>query len=66
MKHWKCTIKEKGNDRLLTPEYLGDDYVDESFCVKWWGLNNPDIEWYRLEEVKDDETKNRPVSSAGV
>ena len=50
MRHWKCTIKEVGNNHLLTPELTGD--YDEKYCVKFWGLNEPDVEWYKLEEVK--------------
>ena len=57
MKHWKCTIKEKGHDHLLTPEWLADDYTDENDCVKFWGLNNDDVEWYKLELVEDEENK---------
>lgn len=53
MRHWKCTIKEKGNDKLLVPEYIGDDYFDENACVRFWGLKNPDVEWYKLEEIKE-------------
>lgn len=55
MRKWKCTIKEKGNEHLLTPELWGDDYTDENTCVKHWGLNEPDIEWYMLEEITDKE-----------
>lgn len=55
MRKWRCTIKEVGNDHPLVSEYWGDDYVDESFCVKWWGLKNPDVEWYRLEEIKEEQ-----------
>ena len=51
MKHWICEIKEVGNDRILKPELIGD--YDENYCVKWWGLNKPDVEWYKLKEVKD-------------
>lgn len=54
MRQWRCTIKEVGNDTPLVSEYLGDDYVDEKFCVNWWGLKNADVEWYRLEEVKEN------------
>ena len=55
MRKWRVTIKEVGNDHPLVSEYWGDDYVDEKFCVNWWGLKNPDVEWYRLEEVKEEK-----------
>ena len=56
MRRWRCTIKEVGNDHLLTPELWGDDYTDENACVKHWGLKESDVEWYKLEEItnKDD------------
>jgi len=28
--------------------------MDEKYCIKFWGLKNPDVEWYKLEEVKDE------------
>ena len=51
MRRWRCTIKEVGNDKPIVSEYWGDDYFDENDCVKWWGLKNPDVEWYKLEEI---------------
>ena len=53
MRHWICEIKEVGKPNTLKPEYIGDDYFDENECVKFLGLKNPDVEWYKLEEVKD-------------
>ena len=49
MKTFKATIKEKGNDSLLHPTYTGD--VDEEYLVKFWGLDNDDVEWYKIEEI---------------
>ena len=51
MRHWKCTIKEVNNPHLLKPELTGD--YDEEGCVKFWGLKNSDVEWYKLEEIID-------------
>ena len=61
---WQATIKEHGNDHLLTPSYsMSDDMFgrikDErlrecemrKFLRKFWGLDNPDVEWYKLERV---------------
>ena len=61
---WQATIKECGNDHLLTPSYsMSDDMFghikDErlrecemrKFLRKFWGLDNPDVEWYKLEKV---------------
>lgn len=52
MRHWVCEIKEVGNDHTVKPELFGD--FDENYCVRWWGLKNPDVEWYKLQEVKDE------------
>lgn len=61
---WQATIKECDNDHLLTPSYsMSDDmfghikderqreYETRKFLIKFWGLNNPDVEWYKLEKV---------------
>ncbi len=65
MERWKATIKEKGNDTLLTPEYhlsnQFDNIKDErhrefeirKFLVDFWGLEKPDVEWYKLERMDD-------------
>ena len=65
METWKATIKEKGSEHLLTPEYWFPDggmfsgisderqreYETRKFLKKFWGLDNPDVEWYKLEKV---------------
>jgi hypothetical protein len=61
---WQATIKENGNDHLRTPSYsMTDDmfghinderqreYEMRKFLRKFWGLDNPDVEWYKLEKV---------------
>ena len=61
---WQTTIKECGNDHLLTPSYsfAADffgyfkderqrEYEMRKFLRKFWGLDNPDVEWYKLEKV---------------
>jgi hypothetical protein len=55
MRHWKCEIKEVGNDHTVMSELIGD--YDEDYCVRFWGLKNPDVEWYKLQEVKDETAK---------
>ena len=51
MKHFTAKIKEQGNSHILTPSYTGD--VDKEFLIKFWGLNEPDIEWYTIEETEE-------------
>lgn len=67
METWKATIKEKDNDVLLTPEYyfpeggmfsgITDEqqreYATRKFLIDFWGLEEPDVEWYELEKVSD-------------
>lgn len=61
---WQATIKERDNNHLLTPSYsMPDDMFghikDErlrkcemrKFLKEFWGLDNPDVEWYKLEKV---------------
>jgi hypothetical protein len=64
METWKATIKERGNEHVLTPTYsMPDDmfghiaderqreYETRKFLEKFWGVDNPDVEWYKLEKV---------------
>lgn len=51
MKTWKARIKEKNNDHILTPEYSWFDSGEKTRqeMIEFWGLNEPDVEWYELE-----------------
>lgn len=63
METWKATIKERGNEHLLTPEYCFGNQFDHikderqrkyeirKHLKKFWGLENPDVEWYKLERI---------------
>lgn len=61
---WQATIKERGNDHLFKPTYswtnVPFDYIKDErqreyeirkFLIEFWGLNNPDVEWYKLEKI---------------
>ena len=61
---WQVTIKERGNDHLLTPLYsMSEDmfghikdkrrreYEMRKFLIEFLGLDNPDVEWYKLEKI---------------
>ena len=52
-RHFEARIKEVGNDHILTPSYSG--CVDKAFLIKFWGLDAPDIEWYEINEVTNEE-----------
>ena len=50
---WEAKIKEKGNPSILTPSYTGDsETVTREFLINFWGLNNPDVESYELNQVQ--------------
>ena len=54
---WKATIKEVGNEHLLTPTYSicncndEEKYLNEQFFIDFWGLEEDDVEWYKLERI---------------
>lgn len=48
MKTYNVTIKEVDNPNLLHPSYTGD--VDRDFIIDFFGLNESDVEWYKIEE----------------
>ena len=50
-RRWRCEIKEVGRNKPVVSELWGA--YDENDCVKWWGLKNPDVEWYKLTEIKE-------------
>ena len=51
-RHWRCEIKEVGNEKPIVSELHG--VYDEDDCVKHWGLKNADVEWYKLTEIEED------------
>lgn len=48
MKRWKVTIKEAMIEKPIVTYYVGD--VDYKFVKEWFGCDQPDVEWYRIEE----------------
>jgi hypothetical protein len=50
MAKFNLQIKEKGHDSILTPSYEGD--VDRAFVEDFFGVHNPDVEWYKIDQVK--------------
>lgn len=50
MKKFIVTIKEVNNPNLLTPEYWCGDETTRADVVNHFGLNEPDVEWYQIEE----------------
>jgi hypothetical protein len=48
-KHWKVEAKEKFSDNILKPELHG--YYSREDVIKFFGLDQPDIEWYNITEI---------------
>lgn len=51
MKTWKVTIKEKMMDRPIETTYTGD--VDDQYVKQFFGCEEPDVEWYKIELEKE-------------
>ena len=49
MKTWKVTIKERMMDRPIETTYTGA--VDYQYVKQFFGCEEPDVEWYKIEEV---------------
>lgn len=45
-------IKEVGNPSVLTSSIQGKEMTKEQL-ISFWGLEEPDVEWYKLYQVKD-------------
>ncbi len=48
-RHWKIRLKERTTGHILTPEYIG--YHNREEVIEFFGLENPDVEWYEIEDV---------------
>lgn len=52
-KTYMAEIKEKGNPSILTPQSYGHSYSKQDL-IKFWGLDQPDIEWFKLYCQSDE------------
>ena len=43
-------IKEVGNPTILTPSLTCDGMSVEGL-ISFWGLDEPDVEWFRLYQI---------------
>lgn len=50
MTHYEVTIKEVGKPEPIITSYVGD--VDKAYIVEFFGLNEPDVEWYEIHTIK--------------
>lgn len=51
-RHFKIITKEVGREHSIETEFVGD--VDRAYLIKFFGLREPDVEWFRIEEVQKD------------
>jgi len=47
MKTFSAEIKEVGNPTILHPSITCEGMTKDEL-IAWWGLNLPDVEWFRL------------------
>ena len=51
-RHWRVTIKERAMSHPITTELHG--CYDRQEVIKHFGLDEPDVEWYKVEEITQD------------
>lgn len=51
-KQYVAEIKEVGNNSVLTSSHTGREMTREEL-IAFWGLDEPDVEWYHLYEIVD-------------
>lgn len=53
-RHFKIRAKERTTGQIVTPEFIG--YKSQNEVIEFFGLEEPDIEWYEITEVSQEET----------
>ena len=48
---YELEIKEFGNPTILKPSFTGN--ADVQYLIEFFGLNNSDVEWYKIYGVKN-------------
>lgn len=48
---YEVTVKEVGHDHPVTTSYTGD--VTSEFIIDFFGLTQPDVEWYKIR-IKEE------------
>ena len=51
-RHFKIITKEVGREHPIETEFTGN--VDRAYLIKFFGLQERDVEWFRIEEVQKD------------
>lgn len=50
-RHFKIRAKERASGQIVTPEFIG--YKTQAEVIEFFGLEDPDIEWYEITEVEE-------------
>lgn len=53
--HYGIRAKERTTGRIVTPEYIGAKTRDQ--VIEFFGLKEPDIEWFEITEEPYDKNK---------
>lgn len=53
MRHWKIIIKETGRPKPIETQHHGN--LDRHGVIDFFGLDNCDVEWYRIEEITEPQ-----------
>ncbi len=53
--HFKITIKEYGREKPIKTSFIGDR--DRKYIIDFFGLEQPDVEWYKIELIEGKEDK---------
>ena len=51
-RHFKIITKEMSREHPIETEFVGD--VDRAYLIKFFGRREPDVEWFRIEEIQKD------------
>lgn len=52
-KHYRITTKEVGRESPVITDFHGD--VDRDYLIGFFGLKEDDVEWFRIEDVQDNQ-----------
>lgn len=63
-KHFKIRAKERPTGKIVTPEFIGYKTRDE--VIAFFGLEEPDIEWYTITEITEEELTTPKNNSNGT
>ncbi len=52
-KHYEITTQEVGREKPIMTSFIGDR--DRKYIIDFFGLEQPDVEWYKIELKEDKE-----------